>query len=395
MKILILNPRIDEFKLPDVHLKVFAENHSGTMFPRILGIAEFYFSKKNSVEIYDENNNEIIEDFKEFDWIIAYVDFNTEIRISKIYKSIIETDTKILGIGKTATLTPFFVSKFLHLCVSCEIEAIFEELEIIMKDFMEPQILEISGRNHEISFPRWGKLPLKHELIPFELGRGCKSKCEFCPTPKIFPGNKINRKIEDISEEIELLKQLDNNSPLILLDDDFLADQDFAIEFFEIIKDFKNGFIGKTCLRNLENFDIDIFPENLKSLAVVARFSDGHEVPGIKEKEILIKLAKKRIKVELIIIVGFRNDCKNILEKWINFVDDLPVLKICIIPIIPIPGTPDFEICGLHFKRDQMRLLQSSVSMTNYTMDEYLEFISEVDEIIRTKSLKSFKTSLV
>ena len=218
------------------------------------------------------------------------------------------------------------------------------------------------------------KLP----VYPIIATRGCPYKCKFCGS-RLVTGYKVRtRSPLSILEELKILKDAYNMGEFQIIDDNFTTSRKAVVELCNLIIENKLN-TPWTCPNGIR---IDTLDEKLLCLMkeagcyeIAVGIESGDQkilddmnkklkVETIREKAELIN--KCKINVTGFVMVGYPTDTKESIEKSMNFVLSLPLLRISLTKFIPFPGTPvtDDLIESGELKEDD--LVQDKLEYTTF-----------------------------
>ncbi len=118
-------------------------------------------------------------------------------------------------------------------------------------EYIWPQFLEdFKNDNIQKIYKNTVLVDLKHSPLPrydllksqyyqyiwIQTSRGCPHDCEYCSSTKIFSSVYRTKSIEQVTNEIQLIKKLFNNKPIFFSDDNFLSHIIKDNNLLEVIK---------------------------------------------------------------------------------------------------------------------------------------------------------------
>jgi radical SAM superfamily enzyme YgiQ (UPF0313 family) len=193
------------------------------------------------------------------------------------------------------------------------------------------------------------------KIAPIIITRGCPYPCTFCGAG-IASGKKLRkRNIDNVIEEIKLLKGKFGIEEIHIMDDNFTLDMDYAKEVCRtIIKEniklyfaCPNGIrldrIDEELLKLMEkagfySFAVGIESGSQKTLDYMKKELTLDE---IKDKIELIKSVSK-IEVTGFFILGYPDEKVEDIEKTISFALKLPIDKANFFNFTPFPGSAEY-----------------------------------------------------
>lgn len=111
-----------------------------------------------------------------------------------------------------------------------------------MEDYREGRPKRIYRNKREIdmekvAMPRYDLLKMEcYRTIPVQISRGCPHNCAFCASTKVYGPKYRHKSVEQVLEEIELIKSLKKNPHIYFTDDNMLVKKDFSIQLLKKLK---------------------------------------------------------------------------------------------------------------------------------------------------------------
>jgi radical SAM superfamily enzyme YgiQ (UPF0313 family) len=193
------------------------------------------------------------------------------------------------------------------------------------------------------------------KIAPIIVTRGCPYPCTFCGAG-IASGKKLRkRNVENVIEEIKLLKNKFGIQEIHIMDDNFTLDMEYAKNVCRgIIKEnlglyfaCPNGIrldrIDQELLQLMEqagfySFAVGIESGSQKTLDYMKKMLKIHQV---REKIEFIK-SHTNIEITGFFILGYPNETREDIEKTIRFALDLPIDKANFFNFTPFPGSKEY-----------------------------------------------------
>ncbi len=228
------------------------------------------------------------------------------------------------------------------------------------------------------------------KIAPIIVTRGCPYPCTFCGAG-IASGKKLRkRNIDNVIEEIKLLKYKFGIEEIHIMDDNFTLDMEYAKNVCRaIIKENFNLYFACPNGIRLDRIDEELL--KLMERAGFYSFAVGIEsgsqetldymrkeltLKEIREKIDLIKSASN-IEVTGFFILGYPNEKKEDIEKTIRFALDLPIDKANFFNFTPFPGSTEYA------------KLKSAGKLKNIDYSHlYIHEIVYTNEFVSRKKLK-------
>lgn len=248
----------------------------------------------------------------------------------------------------------------------------------ILEDYKQDRMKQIYrvGFNSDISElpgPRWDLIEAnvkgKNIIYSVQAGRGCPNKCNFCNVPEVFGRKYRTRPIEKIITEIKEIQK----TKLLILDDNLIANIQFAREFLNELIPLKKEWMGLASLANLNREDIIklLAESGCKHLFIGFETINPDNISIINKKvnkvtqygEVIKKLQNYGIKIIGSFIVGMDYDDEGVFDQIYEFILNkdiyIPIVNI----LTPYPGTKIFE----QFKAEGRML---TYDWSKYSCDE-------------------------
>ncbi|PLV60339.1 radical SAM protein [Thermotoga sp. KOL6] len=212
----------------------------------------------------------------------------------------------------------------------------------------------------EISFPDRSKVNLYRtkfagrKATSLITSRGCPFNCEFCSASQ-FMGRKIRwRSIENVIEELELLKRMGYGS-VIFFDDNFTINPKRVMRLCETMIERNLGFKWWAFSRADELLEKEDMVEAMAKAGCKMLFigfeSASNEVLEEYGKDMkseiafeVVKILKKyKIDIFASFVIGALRETKETIEKTIKFAKKLKASIVQFSILTPYPGTALFE----------------------------------------------------
>lgn len=202
-----------------------------------------------------------------------------------------------------------------------------------------------------------GPFPRKERVEQIMTSRGCPFSCRFCSASNYF-GHKFRaRSVDNIMEEIDLLKSKYHIQEIQFTDDNLTADKKRANELFKRLKEYNlswctpNGIMIKT----LDKEMISLMAES-GAYQLTFAVESGNErvlkdlihkkVPSKEEVQKLTKFSQdKNIQVHATFIVGFPGETKDEINETLQYPFDVKFNSVSYFILTPIPGSELYEEC--------------------------------------------------
>lgn len=256
----------------------------------------------------------------------------------------------------------------------------------------KPQFIEDLD---SIPFPKWDIMPpatypksphgafFRHfPYAPMIASRGCPFPCTFCSAP-VLSGKKVRfRSIENIIEEIEILKKNYDVNEIHFEDDNFSLTKKFVNDFCEAL--LKNNLNIAWCFPNglrLEKLDINIlrlmrragcYSMNVGVESgcddILKRIEKKTTAQALKEN--ISRVKKAGMDIGGFFIIGFPGETRENILQTIRFATSLELDRIGVSYFQPLPGSKEFNnlVSSGKFTYD-LSLMKPSLHTISYVND--------------------------
>ncbi len=180
-----------------------------------------------------------------------------------------------------------------------------------------------------------------------QAGRGCRHACRYCSVSAFHRQRYRNRRLEDVLVELKGLPR-----DLIFVDDNIMADRDYARNLFRKMIPLHKRWVGQCSIEIADDaellglaaaagccgFFIGIETLNTGNLAGMNKtFNDS-----ARYAERLARIRRKGIGVIAGIIVGLDEDDETVFERMLGFLQKSRIDALQLNILTPLPGTPLF-----------------------------------------------------
>lgn len=181
-----------------------------------------------------------------------------------------------------------------------------------------------------------------------QTGRGCDHGCKYCSITAFYQRTHRHRPLEKVLEE---LKTIPRN--FIFVDDNIIADREYARELFRAMIPLKKRWVSQCSLEIADDPELLQLAKRagcyglfigIESISEMNLNSVGKtfNTPGTYEKRIKT-IRKNGIGVIAGIIVGMDNDDINVFQKTLRFLQKMHIDALQLNILTPLPGTPLFD----------------------------------------------------
>lgn len=365
-KLLLINPL-------SRHRKGLRMRLESTYPPVALAILAALTPKTWDIKLIDENFDDFVYEPAD---LVAFTSFTASAprayEISKVYR---DKGIKTVFGGVHASVCTEEALNYFDVVVRCEAESVWEKL---LEDFEKGTLQRIyeGERKDPVSYP----MP-RHDLFnkdyifsSVSTTRGCPMNCEFCSV-SVFSGNKHRlRSIEDILDELEVIK----NKYIIFLDDNLIGygkkGQERAISLFKgmIDRKIKKEWLCQVSLNVADNEEVlkwasksgcKVMLIGIESEKTSA-LQDVNKALNVKMgtdsyKQVFKKIHKHGIGILGTFIFGLENDTIGDLKRRAEYTIKSSVDSIQTTMLTPLPGTVLYDRLNK----------QNSIFKTNYPED--------------------------
>ncbi len=183
-----------------------------------------------------------------------------------------------------------------------------------------------------------------------ETGRGCKFKCSFCAIAAYYNSEYISKKVEQVVEEIKILK----HKAVFFCDDNIVADPEYAIALFKAITPLKIKWFGQGTLTMAKDKELlkwikksggelmligfeSLEEKNLEQMSKKWRMKIG------EEDQLVRNIHKAGIEIYATFVFGFDYDTKQSIDKALQFAKKHNFYIAAFNHLLPLPGTPIYD----------------------------------------------------
>ena len=181
-----------------------------------------------------------------------------------------------------------------------------------------------------------------------QTGKGCNNKCKFCAVTAFFNHTHRRRPLKNVLSEIRTLPRY-----FMFVDDNIIADADYAKKLFEAMIPLKKRWISQCSMRIADNPElldlayragcrglfIGIESLSSKNLADMGKTWNDND----NYYNHLKTIQDKRIMVQVGVIVGLDDDDITVFKRTLDFLQKAHINAVQVAILTPHPGTPLFE----------------------------------------------------
>lgn len=382
----------------------------------IITIAGLLDSQEYDVKVIDENFENL--NFDEHYDIVALsgqlIQTERMIELCDIYR---KKGTYVIIGGAMVTL---YENEFTQEGVSVFVGEGEDLFKNFLADFKEGTPLPVYKNktnvfNKEIRsvMPRYDLISrYRYNLIGVQTTRGCPYRCEYCNVAYLLGDKYRHKAVEQVLEEILLVKKYWPDSMFYFLDDNLFADRKYAYELFEAINGKVNLGVYGT------HADLTIYRDKtlLKLLTDVGEpvLAFGFETLDIRNKEfiknevktnliplypvIVKELHSHGIKITGSFMFGFNGDDLQYVDKVMNFVKENEINAYFTVYSVT-PKSTLFNKMRLEYERQNHEKLDHRFHTTKLLNRKLLKnnnfILYEMEEMILKGLKKAFPEKIV
>ena len=208
--------------------------------------------------------------------------------------------------------------------------------------------------------PRFDLVDQKnYNYFTVQIGRGCPYGCEFCSV-HLFNGRQYRTKpIENVLREVETLKRLDSKKTFFFVDDNILANPEYAKEFFKKLVPLKIKWWCQASINRLQDDEILDLMQKSGCREVFVGFESISEkslenigktrLNKVDEYNWTIKKVHQHgIAIFGSFMFGSDTDTNEIFNETFNFIQKNNIAFAMLNILVPVPATLIYE----RFKRE-------------------------------------------
>lgn len=211
----------------------------------------------------------------------------------------------------------------------------------------------IDPRRYRVSYSFMnGALP----SAPILLSRGCPYKCTFCASPLIIGSKVRKRNISSVLEEIRLLKEKFQVRTFDIVDENFLYEREYALQFCHSLLDegvdihwnlpygVRVENIDREVIKAMESSGCFALSLGIESgnQAILNKARKGLNLETLREKIQIIK-ENSHILLQGFFILGFPDEGEEEINDTITLARRLPLDMVTFSPLRVNPGTQLYE----------------------------------------------------
>jgi len=382
VKVLLINPKVPEsfWSFKWAVDKILSSNKRVLNPPLGLATLAALCPKDWGVEIIDENIESIpLEPQADIIGVCGMgVQFKRQKELLTFYK---KKGFFVVAGGSYASLCPEAYGPFADTVVAGEAEYIWRDF---CRDFEQgnPQKLYHETGTVDLKdspVPRFDLLKLEsYQRVSLQFSRGCPYRCEFCDIIVMFGRKPRTKALEQVSNELDLLRKLNVNN-VFFVDDNLIGNKRVAKELLKFLKDYqlKHGYqfqFGTEASLDVADDEelLELLHEaNFEWVFIGIESPDPESLKETKKfqntrQDILSSIRKiysHGIEVMAGFIIGFDNDTMKTFDKQFRFIMDSGIQTAMIGLLTALPKTPLYKRL-----RKEGRLMAEADNADNTTL---------------------------
>jgi radical SAM superfamily enzyme YgiQ (UPF0313 family) len=390
LKICLINPRFEpSYWGFDYALPLYPGNVRSTMItgalPHLAGLIP-----DHEIYLLDENVEEIdFEALKEFDIVGVTGMIVQKKRMMEILRALRLRDIFTVVGGAYASVDENFFDGYCDVLFSGEADETWPEFvecfaagKPFKRYYKQSQPTDMT----QLPKPRFDLLKReRYATGAIQFSRGCPFQCEFCDIIVTFGRRPRTKRVEQVIEELEALRQ-QGFFGCFIVDDNFIGNKKAAKELLKAIAAWQRQHSYPIRLNTEASINLADDPELLE-LLYQANFRAvfiGIETPRVESlKETkkfqnthgdsldakLARIQNAGLDISAGFIVGFDHDDKTIFEDQFQFIQNNGILLAMIGMLTAIPATPLFKRLESE-GRLRPEDINCSIEPKNMTVDE-------------------------
>ena len=309
--------------------------------------------KHVETEFYDDRI-ELIDYNTETDLVAITTEIYTARRAYMIADRFRKNGKKVVLGGYHTTLCPDEASKHADSIVTGNAESIWSQ---VVEDFKKgtykkiykgtPKYMDLIPDRSVFKGKKYSKMGV------IETGRGCNYSCEFCAI-SAFHGAKYHQKpVEQVVKDIQNAKKAGKRI-FFFVDDNIVANHDYAIKLFKAITPLKINWTGQGTLTMANN------PELLKWMkksgcSVILIGYESLDIKNLKQmnkvwnsklgetEELTQKVQNAGLSIYATFVFGFDNDTPELFDRTVAFAKKQGFFFAAFNHLLTLPGTKLYD----------------------------------------------------
>lgn len=317
------------------------------MEPLTISTLKALTPKDITTTFYDDRI-ELIDYVEPTDLVVITVEMYTAKRAYDIGGKFKKKGVKVICGGYHPTLMPEEAGRFFDSVIIGNAEEIWEKiLEDVQEDRLQKQYLGNNGFKKGLYPDRSIYGDKKYSILGLvETGRGCVFNCEFCTITASYKQKYYRREIEDIVEDI---KQ-SGKKYFFFVDDNIVADEDYAIALFKAITPLGINWSGQGSLNMAKNEELLKWMKRSGCMVILIGYESMNSenlkqmnkqwTMNMGERDLLTeKIHSFGIGIYATFIFGFDYDTDEVFEESMTFAKKHHFFFVAFNHLLPFPGT--------------------------------------------------------
>ncbi|WP_022818971.1 B12-binding domain-containing radical SAM protein [Fusobacterium russii] len=339
MKITFILPAIGK-KKGEKYIKTWKN-----MEPLMIAVLKSLTPNEIETNFYDDRN-EFINYGEETDLVVISVETYTAKRAYEISGKFKARNIKVLAGGYHATVQPEECLEHFDSIIIGNAESVWSKM---LKDLQKNELKNTYYGKH-VSFAMPDRTIYKDKqyspLALVETGRGCIFSCEFCAIHSYYEKKYYRRPVEEVVQDIKN----SGKKYIFFIDDNFVADHNYAIEICKAIEPLKIKWVSQGAITMAKNDDLlywmkksgckmiligyeSMNPNILKDMGKGWRSSVG-EINELTEK-----IHSYGIGIYATFVFGFGDDQQSVFDETVKFAKKHAFYFAAFNHLVPFPKT--------------------------------------------------------
>lgn len=315
------------------------------MEPLMIAVLKSLTPNEIETNFYDDRN-EFINYEEETDLVVISVETYTAKRAYEISNRFRERGVSVLAGGYHVTVQTAECFEYFDSIIVGNAENVWKRM---LEDFQKNQLKKVYyGKHTNFAMPdRTIYKDKKYSpLALVETGRGCIFSCEFCAIHSYYEKNYYRRSVEEVVQDIKN----SGKKYVFFIDDNFVADHDYAIKICKAIEPLKIKWVSQGAITMAKNDELlywmkksgckmiligyeSMNPNILKDMGKGWRNSIG-EVNQLTEK-----IHSYGIGIYATFVFGFGDDNQSVFDETIKFAKKHAFYFAAFNHLVPFPKT--------------------------------------------------------
>ncbi len=207
--------------------------------------------------------------------------------------------------------------------------------------------------------------------------RGCPFQCSFCASNVIWGRKVLFRSLDNVLSEISYLQETYGISSFKFVDDIFVLNKKRFLSFSQALSDLK---IKWFCEMRMDSIDDMVLEHMVSSGCTTVDLGvesvDDNVLRGIQKKQTVDSMKKsirriqeKGLKIKIYLIYGLPFEPVNIVDKMVDFVEEVNPDSVSLFTFVPYPGTDIYK----HPNKYNVKWMDSDFSRYQHSIGQIQE----------------------